>query len=129
MTIGVFTFNLTQRTVLAGAKSVSGNMGLIRSMTLGPFFRISTCGAEPCHDLRGAVAVLVLLVVVTGEGISPRWLALPLIVAIHSTLNLGGVFFIARLNEAFRDIRKYRAVYLPTLYGRPPQCFRLQRFG
>ena len=28
LTIGVFTFNLTQRTVLAGAKSVAGNMGL-----------------------------------------------------------------------------------------------------
>ncbi len=104
LTIGVFTFNLTQRTVLAGAKSVSGNMGLIRSMRFPRAVLPISTVLSHAMTFVSEVMVLVLLVIVTGEGVSPRWLALPVIVAIHSTLNLGGVFFIARLNEAFRDI-------------------------
>jgi teichoic acid transport system permease protein len=52
------------------------------------------------------LAVLGAVALVTGEGVSRRWLALPLILLVHSALNLGGAFITARLNDAFRDVQQ-----------------------
>ncbi len=103
LTIGVFTFNLTQRTVIAGARAVSGNMGLIRSMRFPrAMLPISTVLS---HAMTFGSELMVLMVVclATGEGVSPRWVLLPGILAFHSALNLGLAFYIARFNEAYRD--------------------------
>jgi teichoic acid transport system permease protein len=50
--------------------------------------------------------ILAVVAVLTGEGISSRWLALPVIVLIQSVLNLGGAFVAARLNDSFRDVQQ-----------------------
>jgi teichoic acid transport system permease protein len=104
--VGVFAYGITQRTVLGGASAISSNRGLMRSIrfprALLPISetisRLLTFGFELM--VIGGVAML------TGEGISRRWLALPLVVAVHSALNLGGAFIAARLNDAFRDVQQ-----------------------
>jgi teichoic acid transport system permease protein len=104
--IGVFTFNLTSRCVLGGATAISSNQGLMRAIrfprALLPVSviiqRLLTFGFELA--VLGAVALL------TGEGITWRWLALPFVIAVHSALNLGGAFYAARLNDSFRDIQQ-----------------------
>jgi teichoic acid transport system permease protein len=50
--------------------------------------------------------VLVIVALATGEGISRRWLALPLVLLIHTAFNLGGAFVAARLNDAVRDVQQ-----------------------
>ena len=52
------------------------------------------------------LAVLAAVALITGEGVSARWLALPLVLGVHSALNLGGAFIAARLNDSFRDIQQ-----------------------
>jgi teichoic acid transport system permease protein len=104
--IGVFAFNLTSRCVLGGATSISSNQGLMRSIrfprALLPFSvivsKLMTFGFE--------LAVLGVVALATGEGISWRWAVLPLVVVLHSGLNLGGAFVTARLNDSFRDIQQ-----------------------
>jgi teichoic acid transport system permease protein len=104
--VGVFAFGLTQKTVLGGATAISANQGLMRAIrfprALLPISitisRLLTFGFE--------LAVLGVVAIITGEGVSPRWLALPAVLALHSALNLGGAFFAARLNDSFRDVQQ-----------------------
>src|SRR6266540_3388994 len=82
--IGVFTFGLTNRCVLGGATSISNNQGLMRAIrfprALLPFSvivsRLLTFGFE--------LMVLAAVALVTGEGVSSRWILPPLVVAVHS---------------------------------------------
>jgi teichoic acid transport system permease protein len=104
LTIGVFTFNLTQRTVISGARSITGNMGLIRSMRFPRAMLPISTVISHAMTFGSEMVVLALVCVATGEGVSPRWIALPAVLALHSMLNLGLVFYIARFNEAYRDI-------------------------
>jgi teichoic acid transport system permease protein len=104
--IGVFSFGLTQRSVLAGATSITTNAGLMRSMrfprALLPLSvvvgRLLTFGFE--------LAVISAVAIATGEGVSMRWLALPLVIIVQSALNLGGAYVAARLNDSYRDIQQ-----------------------
>jgi teichoic acid transport system permease protein len=104
--VGVFAFGLTQKTVLGGATAISANQGLMRAIrfprALLPISvtisRLLTFGFE--------LAVLGVVAIATGEGVSPRWLALPAVLVLHSALNLGGAFFAARLNDSFRDVQQ-----------------------
>jgi teichoic acid transport system permease protein len=106
LTVGVFAYRLTSASVLGGATAISSNQGLMRairfprallpiSVVIGETF---TFGFE-----LGAMGVVALA---TGEGVSRRWLVLPVIVIGHSMLNLGGAFVAARLNDSFRDMQQ-----------------------
>ncbi len=118
LTVGVFAFRLTSSSVLGGATSISSNKGLIRAIkfprALLPmsvvFSRVVTFGIE--------LTLIAGFTVLSGVGLSRRLLLLPVIVVIHSALNLGGSFIAARLNEAFRDIQQI----IPFL-------FRLLQYG
>lgn len=128
LTVGVFAFGLTQRTVLGGATSISNNQGLLRSIrfprALLPvsvmISRLLTFGFE--------LTVLAGVAVLTGEGISKRWLALPLVLAVHSAFNLGGAFIAARLNDAFRDIQQIIPFVFRLLMYVSGVMFPLDRF-
>lgn len=106
LTIGVFTFRLTSSSVLGGATSISSNKGLIRAIkfprALLPvsvvISRVITFGIE--------LLLIAGFTLVSGVGMSRRWLLLPAVVVVHSALNLGGSFVAARLNEAFRDVQQ-----------------------
>jgi len=106
LTIGVFTYGLTQRSVLAGATSISSNLGLMRAMRFprgllpisAVIGRLLTFGFE--------LVALTGVAVLTGAGVSRRLLVLPLVLALHTALNLGGAFIAARLNDSYRDIQQ-----------------------
>lgn len=106
LTIGVFAYGLTSRSVLAGATSIAKSQGLMRAMrfprALIPLStvigRLLTFGFE--------LAVLLAVALVTGEGVNVRLLALPLILAVHTALNLGGAFIAARLNDSYEDVQQ-----------------------
>ncbi len=104
--VGVFTFGLTTRSVVAGASTMTANVGLMRSMrfprALLPistvFGRLLTFGFE--------LVVIAVVAVLTGQGLSRRVLVLPIIIVVHTALNLGLAFIAARLNDTFRDVQQ-----------------------
>ena len=106
LTVGVFTYQLTSGSVLGGATSIGANQGLMRAIrfprALLPISvvvgKLLTFGFELAAI--GAVAVL------TGAGVSRRVLVIPLILVVHSMLNLGGAFIAARLTDSFRDMQQ-----------------------
>jgi teichoic acid transport system permease protein len=104
--VGVFTFGLTNRCVLGGATSISNNQGLMRAVRFPRALLPVSVIVSRLLTFTFELAVLGLVAVATGEGVSARWLGLPIVIALHSALNLGGAFITARLNDSFRDIQQ-----------------------
>jgi len=106
LVIGVFVYRLTSSAMSGGASAVSSNTGLMRSVRFpravlplsSVFSHLLTFGFE--LSIIAAVAML------TGEGMHQRWLLLPLVILLQTTLNLGLAFFTARLNDMFRDVQQ-----------------------
>jgi teichoic acid transport system permease protein len=128
LTIGVFTFRLTASTVLGGASSIANNKGLIRAIkfprALLPISvvisRLITFGIE--------LSLLAAFTLGSGVGLSRRLLVLPLIVLIHTALNIGGAFIAARLNEAYRDVQQIIPFLFRLLQYLSGVMFPIQNF-
>lgn len=106
LTVGVFAYGLTSRSIQTGATSIPANQGLMRSMR---FPRALLPVSSVIADLLTFAFQLVVLcgvAIVTGQGLSRNLVVLPVIIAVHTALNLGGAFFAARLNDSYRDVQQ-----------------------
>jgi len=106
LTIGVFAFRLTSGTILSGANAISSNVGLIKSMKFPRALLPVSVVTSQLLTFVFELGVIAFVVVVSGLGVSQRWLLLPIVVAMHTALNLGGAFIAARLNDAFKDVQQ-----------------------
>lgn len=106
VTVGVFAYHLTSGTVLAGAKSISRNQGLMRSLRFPRALLPVSVTFEKILTFGFELLAVVAVALITGEGVSARWLMLPFVVVVHSAMNLGGAFITARLNDSFQDIEQ-----------------------
>lgn len=105
LTIGVFAFRLSQTAVMDGAKAVTSNSGLIRSIK---FPRALLPVSAILSGLLGFVFELIIIVgmSVAAVGLSQRWLLLPVALLLHTAVNLGLGFIAARLNDLFSDMER-----------------------
>lgn len=104
LTIGVFTFHLTQRCVGHGARSIVSNIGLIRAIQ---FPRILLPVSNVVGQAISYVPVLMVMFVVAladGTGVRWSWFAVPGIVGLQLIFGLGLALLAARLNYAVRDL-------------------------
>ena len=106
LTVGVFAYQLTSRSVQGGAKAISSNQGLMRSIRFPRALLPVSVVVEKVLTFSFELLVLMLIALLTGEGISFRWLLLPFVLLLHSCMNLGGAFITARLNDAFQDLEQ-----------------------
>jgi teichoic acid transport system permease protein len=104
--IGVFAFRLTSSTVLGGANAITSNVGLIRAMRFPRALLPTSVVTSELLTFGIELGVIAGLVVISGVGISQRWLLLPVVLAVHTALNLGGAFISARLNDAYKDVQQ-----------------------
>ncbi|MEU8362890.1 ABC transporter permease [Nonomuraea sp. NPDC048882] len=103
---GMFVFTYTQRTVSAGAKSISGNLSLIRALH---FPRASLPLAYTIQELQQlaiSMGVLLLIVVITGELPSWFWLMIPLVLVLQTMFNVGAGLILARVGASMRDLNQ-----------------------
>ncbi|MGA7097976.1 MAG: ABC transporter permease [Acidimicrobiia bacterium] len=104
--IGVFAFRLTSSTVLGGANAITSNVGLIKAMKFPRALLPVSVVTSQLLTFFIELGVIGALVLLSGLGLSQRWLMLPLVVAVHTALNLGGALISARLNDAFKDVQQ-----------------------
>lgn len=107
LVIGIFTFLYTSRTILACARSMTGNLNLITQIR---FPRAALpLSAVIAETISHAVAVTALLgmVVVLGEVPSIGWFAVVPIIALQMAFNLGMGFVVARLTFHYRDLTNF----------------------
>jgi teichoic acid transport system permease protein len=103
LSIGVFVYQWSAKAITGGARAIVGNEGLIRSLQFPrALLPISTVLQETVSFLP-SVVMMILVVLLTGEGITPAW---PLIVPVFLLMFgfcLGAAFLTARAADRFRD--------------------------
>ncbi|TMR08966.1 ABC transporter permease [Nonomuraea turkmeniaca] len=103
---GMFVFTYTQRTITAGAKSISGNLSMIRALH---FPRASLPLAYTIQELQQlaiSMGVLLALVVATQEWPTWYWLMIPVVLLLQTMFNIGAGLVIARLGATMRDLNQ-----------------------
>jgi teichoic acid transport system permease protein len=100
---GVFFFTYLQRSITAGASSVSGNLGLIRAFHFPRAVLPFASTAKQLMQLGYSLVVLIIIVLVTGEPITSRWLLIPITVALLSFFAAGVALITARITTTFND--------------------------
>ena len=106
LVIGLFAFRLTSASVSRGATSVTGRQGLVRSIKFPRVLLPVSTTIGVFLSFGFEVLILLLVAVVTGEGLSWRVVVLPGVIALHFCFNLGLAMVVARLNDSFRDVEQ-----------------------
>lgn len=118
LTIGVFTFHYTQKSVLSGAKSIISNEGLIRSLIFPR--AILPLGSVIAQTIALGPAVCIMLFVAIGTGERPlfQWMVLVPLFACQAVFNFGVSMVFARMMYRLRDVEQIL-----------PYVFRLAFYG
>ena len=118
LVIGVFVFHYSQKSIISGSAAVVANEGLIRSIQFPrAILPLSTVVGHSLAFMP-AIAVMLVIVLATGEIPGPEWLLLLPILLGQSLFNLGAAFIVARLTDIFRDVQNVL-----------PYVFRLLFYG
>ncbi|MFD2766183.1 ABC transporter permease [Micromonospora eburnea] len=116
--VGVFVFNYAQTVVLGGTTAITGNLGLVRALH---FPRASLPLAVTLTQFRNllyAIAVLVLIVLLTGEPITVQWLLVVPAMALITIFNAGMAMILARLGSKLTDMKQIMPFVMRTwMYG------------
>lgn len=104
--IGVFIFGYTQATVQAGVQSITSNLGLIRALHFPRASLPIAVTLVALQNMIPAVAVLAVIVLITGEPITWQWLLVLPIVAVQTVFNAGLALFGARLGAKLPDLKQ-----------------------
>jgi teichoic acid transport system permease protein len=103
LAIGVVSYQWAQRSITAGAKSITGNEGLIRSLQFPrALLPIGVIIKETLAFFPGVV-MMVLVVLATGEGVTVSWLLAVPVFLLQIVFNLGAALLLARWADKFRD--------------------------
>lgn len=112
LSVGIFVYQFSQRSIVHGANSISNNLGLIRSLQFPrALLPISTVIRESLA-LRVAAIAVVGVLLLTGEGVSWDWLLVPPVLVLQFMFNLGSALVVARLADRVRDV----ANFLPFVF-------------
>ncbi len=103
---GVFIFTFTQRSVMAGARSIGGNLPLIRALHFPRASLPLSLTIVELQQLFVALAVLFVIVVGTGELPTWHWLLLAPVLLLQMLFNFGLSLVVARVGAFVRDIQQ-----------------------
>jgi teichoic acid transport system permease protein len=103
---GVMVFTFSQRSVLGGAKSISSNLSLIRALHFPRASLPLAYTLQELQQLAWSMGVLIILVLATGEPLTPLWLLIPVVLTLQTMFNIGAGLFIARVGAFMRDMNQ-----------------------
>ena len=103
LTVGILMFTTTQRSIVTGSQSVVRNRGLIQSFNFPRALLPLTSSITEFLASLPAVLVMLVVALLTGEGIAMQWLAIIPIITSLFILNLGLALLAARITTYFRD--------------------------
>ncbi|NIL40817.1 ABC transporter permease [Salinispora arenicola] len=115
---GLFIFNFTQTSVMAGTQSISGNLGLIRALHFPRASLPLAATLTQFQQLMASMIVLMAIVLVTGEPLTVEWLLLPPALLLQAVFNAGVVMTVARMGAKASDLKQVMPFVLRTwMYG------------
>lgn len=103
LTVGLFVFQFTNRVTQAGASSVVGNTGLLKSIRFPrALLPVTSTLTETLASIPTFV-IIYAMALLTQEQIRWTWALLPVVLFCQLFLNLGAAFIAARVTTHFRD--------------------------
>ncbi len=106
LTIGVFSYRLSQSTIQQCADSLDRNVGLMRSFRFPRAILPVTVSISELMVFGFQMIVVLATLLLSGVSLTSRFLVFPLVVIVHTAFNLGAGFIAARLTDAFADVRE-----------------------
>jgi teichoic acid transport system permease protein len=104
---GVFIFGFTQRTILAGAKSITSNIGLVRALHFPRAVLPLATATEELLKTGTSLIVLSVIILAQREPLTLNWFQLPVILLLQLLFSVGVAFFFARLTARVRDVAQF----------------------
>jgi teichoic acid transport system permease protein len=104
LSVGVFAFAFCTSSLTAGAKAITGNLGLVRALQFPravlPVSTTFVAFLRLCYSLL----VLIPIVLISGEPLTWTWLQLVPALTLQAMFCLGLAFFVARLSARIPDM-------------------------
>lgn len=111
---GVFVFAFTQTSVMAGVKSISGNLGLVRALHFPRASLPISFALQQLQQLMFSMIVLLLVVVGFGSYPSLSWLLVLPVLALQFVFNTGLALIMARLGSKTPDLAQLMPFIMRT---------------
>ena len=116
--VGVFCYEFFSMSLNAGARSIVGNGALIKTLAFPRLVLPISAWIQQCINFTFVVAVMLVLVFISGNPISWSFLFLPLILLGFALFCFGVGTFTARLSVHFSDFLSFLPFILRLgLYG------------
>ncbi|MFD7444938.1 ABC transporter permease [Streptomyces sp. NPDC059909] len=115
---GVFVFTFTQTSVMAGVRSIAGNLGLVRALHFPRASLPISFALQQLQQLLFSMIVLVLIVVAFGSYPSLSWLLVLPALALQFVFNVGLALIMARMGSKTPDLAQLMPFIMRTwMYG------------
>ncbi|MCX4966013.1 ABC transporter permease [Streptomyces sp. NBC_00654] len=111
---GVFVFTFTQSSVMAGVRSISGNLGLVRALHFPRASLPISFSLQQLQQLLYSMIVLVLVAVGFGSYPSLSWLLVVPALAMQFFFNTGLALAMARLGSKTPDLAQLMPFVMRT---------------
>ncbi|OAB88389.1 phosphate ABC transporter permease [Janibacter melonis] len=104
LSIGVILFAYTSSVITRGAKSITSNLGLVRGLRFPRAVLPLSVTLTELIAATPAFGLLLVVMLVTGETPSLRWLLLPVAILLQTGILAGLAFIGARVVNASKDL-------------------------
>lgn len=111
---GVFVFNFMQVTVTAASASIPKNDRLIKAIHFPKLVLPLATVVQQIQQYFVSLAVLLVIVLATGEPLTLMWLTLPLVLAMQVLFTTGFALILARWGARSRDINQLLPFFTRT---------------
>lgn len=102
---GMFTFFYTKKSLLSGARSITSNEKMVRSISFPRAILPIAAVSSELLALGPALLIVFTIALLTGERPDPSWLTIPFVFVLLTAFNMGSAFVIARVGDHFPDIQ------------------------
>ena len=104
LSVGVFLFTFCTSAMIAGSKSITGNLGLVRALQFPRAVLPVSVTLVQFLRLIYSLIVLIPIVLITGEPLTWRWILLVPAILLQAMFCLGLAFAVARLGAKIPDM-------------------------
>jgi teichoic acid transport system permease protein len=116
--IGIFLFTFTQAVVFSGVGSIADNLNLVRALHFPRACLPIALTLTQLQQMLVSTGVLLVIVLVTGEPLTPWWLLVAPALLLQSLFNVGLAMIMARLGARMNDLRQLMPFVMRTwMYG------------
>ncbi len=104
LSVGVFIFGFCTTALVNGSRAITGNLGLVRALQFPRAVLPASTTLVALLRLIYSLAVLIPIVLISGEPLTWRWILLAPALALQSFFCLGLAFIVARLGARVPDM-------------------------